>query len=116
MIKYLSHKDLDGKETKYPVRVGYSALKEIKEKHGLSFDDFDKITGEPEALQTLLKQSIISGCRALRQEPPKLDDELLFEIMEECMFDFFKLIPEFFPNQEGAIPPAHVKTKTQKKK
>lgn len=84
-----------------PVRVGYQCLMVIKETHNksvakLSMDDL-------EVYGTLFIESVKSGYRAMRKECPYSEEDLI-DFFEDCMFEFMKLIPGFFPNEGGGNP------------
>lgn len=98
MIKYLKteeHGDL-------PIRISYSALKKFQEKTNKSLMDKgglnDLMSGD---LEHLLYFSLESGYRAAKRKNEfKFKFEEMEEILDDCMFDFIKLIPEFFPKED----------------
>lgn len=96
MIKYLKT-DTKGD---LPIRISYSALKKFQEKTDKSLMDNEGLSNMLSGdLEHLLFYALQSGYKA---EGKKLDLEFgdMENILDECMFEFIKLIPAFFPKSD----------------
>ncbi len=95
MIKHITYND-----KKYPVRIAYRALNGFKKDTGMSFEEMGE--GKTEDLsyyEALIYHSLVSGCKGEEIEMPFTKKDMP-DVLDECMFDFIKLIPEFFPDEE----------------
>lgn len=90
MLKFLKS---DEHDEIFPIRIGYSCLKIVKEKHGKAFS---AITDDDiEIWETVFEQALRSGYKAWRKPmPADLDIE---DLMDEYFTQFTELVPEFFP-------------------
>lgn len=94
MIKYIEYK-----KQKYPVRVGYRALKMLQKETGMSFEELQKQEKglELENYEILLFHSLVAGSKAEETAMPfKMDD--MIDLLDECFMEFVRMIPEFFPD------------------
>jgi|AntRauTorckE6833_2_1112554.scaffolds.fasta_scaffold26451_2 hypothetical protein len=101
MIKYLKTESFG----ELPIRIAYSALKRFQEKTGKSLMDegaLQNIYGGE--IEDLLFYAIESGCKA-EKKTFELKQDQMEEVLDECLFDFIKLIPAFFPKQEESAMP-----------
>lgn len=97
MIKYLKTEEFGD----LPVRIGYSALKRYKEKTDKSLMDKDGLDNMMSGdLEYLLFYSLQSGFRATKQKMELEFSDMEF-VLDECMFDFVKMIPAFFPKDDS---------------
>lgn len=92
MVKYLVYK---GK--KLPVRVSYYALKMLKADTNkplsqLKEDDY-------EAYESLLYHSLVQGHKKTNTELSITRDDVE-DIMDDCFYEFVRMIPEFFSQME----------------
>jgi len=94
MIDYIEYKN-----KKYPFRVGYRALKKLKEKHNISSEDLAG-TGDIglEVYETILYWSLVSGAKAM-DEKLSLKETDMEDVLDESMFDFIEKMPKFFPKE-----------------
>lgn len=93
---------LDYKNEKLPFRVSYYALKMLKAELGktlsmLKEEDF-------EAYEILLFYSLKQGFKVVDKVFPFTKDDMV-DILDECFFEFMKLIPEFFSTVEAEVTP-----------
>ena len=105
------------KEKKYPIKVGYYALKHAGKE--LSVDgkamDMDKLlSGEMENYEPLLFHALVMGHR-LEGRVMELKREDMEYMLDECLFKFITVLPNFFPKtdevgKQGTPQKAVVKT------
>ena len=100
-----------------PIRIGYSALRDLKAEHGINFTE---IKGDDlEVYETLLFSGLKSGYRAIKEDCPFKVKEDVYDILEDHFFDFLKLFPSFFAKEEeevgGDLGNADLTPKEQKK-
>lgn len=96
MIKYIEYK-----KEKYPVRVGYRALKMLQKETGMSFEELQKQEKgiDLDNYEILLFHSLVAGSKAEESVMPfKMDD--MIDVLDECFMDFVRMIPEFFPDAD----------------
>jgi hypothetical protein len=108
MVKHITYK---GK--KYPVRIGYYALKKVKEEFSKGLADIEE--GDIEVYEPLLFYGLKQGAKVEGEDFDfKLED--MEQVLDECFFEFIKIIPLFF--QEGGEEAGNQmkKTFTQKVK
>lgn len=92
MIKFITYK-----AEQLPVRVGYFALKMIKEKTGKSITNLKELDDDSFTIyETLIFYALMSGYRAI-EKPFPFKEEDMENVLDECFFEFVKIIPEFFP-------------------
>lgn len=102
---------------KLPVRVSYSALKQYQletGKEALSEEGMldNMFTGE---LEILLFHALKRGFK-LQGKEFTLKKEEMEDVLDECLFEFIKIIPEFFPKgQQEELSNLPKKSKTEKK-
>jgi hypothetical protein len=89
MVKYLEYK-----KEKLPVRLSYRALKVLKGK------DLSKLTDggggfDDDLFEDLLWAGLRSGHKADEKEL-QVKKEDMEDVLDECFFEFVKLIPLFF--------------------
>lgn len=86
------------KEEKLPIRLSYRVFKGLKT--DLGKENLENITGgeglDPELMETMLWHGLISGHKHEDKEM-KFKKEDMEDVLDECMFEFLKLIPLFFP-------------------
>lgn len=97
MVEYISYKN-----KKYPVRVGYYALKhatrEVEEKNpGVKVEMEDVLSGNMEIYEPLLFHSLVMGAKAMDKELTDIKREDMEFVLDECLFEFIAIIPKFFP-------------------
>lgn len=91
MIEYIYYK-----EEKYPVRLSYRVFQGLKKDIGEV--DLKKLKSlDAEVLETMLWHGLISGCKREGKEL-LLKKEDMEDVLDDCFFDFIKMIPKFFPN------------------
>lgn len=91
------YREITYRETQYPIRVGYSAMKAVKEKHGLSMS---KITDDDiDVYETILEAALISGHKAKGLEMPANLDYT--DMLDEVFMDFVAMVPEFFAEKKS---------------
>lgn len=84
------------KNKKYPVKLGYYALKMMQKEHGASMD---AIQGDISLYEPLLFYSLEQGHKIEKKEFTfKMEDMEL--MLEDVFFEFVGLIPKFFPDVE----------------
>lgn len=103
MVKYIS---INNK--KYPVRVGYSALVQCKEKHGKSFEAMG--SDDLEMFETVLWASLVSGSKQTGEELD-LDKADIQFYLDDCLLEFRDVIQDFFVKMTEKTQPLHPKTK-----
>lgn len=94
-------KQIEIKGKNYPVRVGYKALQGFKAETGKTFEEMQAEGGEMplEMFETVLYFAMVSGHKGEDKEMPwKRKD--MEDVLDECFFEFTKMIPEFFPKSE----------------
>lgn len=90
----MSYEFITYKGKKYPVKLGYHALKCLQKEHGATMET---IQGDMSLYEPLLFYSLESGHKLAKKEMPfKMED--MEEILEDCMYQFILLIPKFFPS------------------
>lgn len=97
MIEYITYD-----KKKYPVRVSYRALTMFKKETGVSLENLDNPdAGEIDltAYETLIYYALESGHRAEKKEFTFKKDEMA-DVLDDCFFEFVKLIPRFFPGAD----------------
>lgn len=92
MIQYLEYKS-----KKYPVKLGYKALKHLKAEN----IDLSKAMGEDganidyEVFEPVLFHALEQGHSYVQKTNPfKRED--MEDVLEDCLFDFVAMIPAFF--------------------
>lgn len=89
-VEYITYK-----QKKYPVRLAYKVFKGMKA--DLGEIGFEKLgTLDPDVMETMLWHGLVSGHKYTEQ-PLELKKEQMEDVLDECMFEFFQLIPIFFP-------------------
>lgn len=96
MIEYITYK-----KKQYPIRLSYLALKKFKQETGKDFEKLDD--NDIEIYETMLFYALESGGKAM-DTPNPFKREIMEEILDECFFDFVKLVPKFFPAEVEALP------------
>lgn len=103
MVKYL-----EVNKEKLPIRISYSALKKFQEETGKSLMGGeglkDIFTGE---LEVLLFYGLQSGFKIEQKVFPFKKDQME-DILDVTLFEFIKLIPEFFPKDDAPKKPETV--------
>lgn len=98
MIKILSYKGKD-----YPVRIGYYAIKHtsalLKAKTGKELTMENLFTQDLEVYEPLLFFSLEMGAKATDKKLDLKLEDMEF-MLDEVLFDFVEMVPEFFPKQE----------------
>lgn len=99
MVKYITYR---GKE--YPVRLSYRVFKGLKNEIPQSnIKDIGSM--DPQFLETMLWYGLVSGHAFLERENP-LKKEDMEDVLDHCMMEFTKMIPEFFPKAKvGNVDP-----------
>lgn len=101
----------------YPVRVGYSALIAVKEKHGKSFESMG--SEDLNMFESMLWQALKSG-HVMRQEEFPADELKESEVpyyLDECLIEFKEVVQDFFLKlTETQQAPPEAKKKTVGKK
>jgi len=95
-IGYINY---DGK--KYPIRVRYYALEKFQEETGIKFSEMGN-TEEGQRLkhyEPLLFYALESGAMALK-EKMAFDRKQIPAVLDECLWEFVQLVPEFMPEVE----------------
>lgn len=98
MVQYINYKG-----EKYPVRISYYAIKKLKDEGKniqLGVDDQSLASMDAEILEILLYHSLIAGAKAENKEM-ELPREEMEWVLDECMLEFIKLLPLFFPKAEN---------------
>ena len=112
MVKYIKYK---GK--RYPIRVMYYALQKFQEETGIRFEDMGN-SEEGQKLkhyEPLLFYSLESGAMAMKGTLDLKRKEMV-AVLEECMWEFIKLLPEFFPDADmGKTIPQETRGQRRKK-
>ena len=93
MVKYLKVNN-----EKLPVCIAYTALKKFQEQTGKSVMSQNGIMDDIFSgdLEYLLLFALESGYAKEGKECPYKKDDMA-GLLDDCLFDFIKLIPEFFP-------------------
>lgn len=90
MVRTLKYK---GKEL--PIRLSYRVFKgmrvDLKGTNVGSMEDMD-----PELMESMLWHGLVSG-HAAESKVLELTKENMEDVLDECMFEFLEMIPEFFP-------------------
>lgn len=94
-VEYITYK-----KKKYPVRVGYRALKNLKANHGKDLESFGKEEDNMETYEPLLFYALESGAKA-EGKPFKFKMVEMEDVLDECFFEFIGLLPKFFPKSRG---------------
>lgn len=89
MVKFINY---NGKDL--PVRISYYALKMLQEKTGKKFGIGVELTFSD--YEILLFHALERGHKNTQQEMTYTMEDMV-DIMDECFFDFVKIIPDFFP-------------------
>jgi hypothetical protein len=90
MIEYITYK-----KEKYPVRLSYRVFKGMKKDIGEV--DFNKLKSlDSEVVETMLWHGLQSGAKHDGIELP-FKKEDMEDVLDDCFFEFIKLIPKFFP-------------------
>lgn len=90
MVKYLNYK-----EEKLPVRLSYKMFQGMKQDVGGV--DLTKLQSmDPIVMESMLWHGLISGHKHDNVEL-KLKKTDMEEVLEECMMEFFRIVPLFFP-------------------
>lgn len=101
-------KHLKVKEENLPIRISYFALKKFQEETGKSLMGGeglqDMFTGE---LEVLLFYGLQSGHK-MEGKVFSYKKEQMEDILDMCLFEFIKLIPEFFPKDDAPKEPETV--------
>lgn len=109
MVKYLKTQEFGD----LPICLSYSALKHFQEKTGKSLMEqgaLQNIFGGE--IEELLYFALESGFKKEKKDF-NIKREQMEEILDDCLFDFVRLIPEFFPKEEEK--PLPKSSKPQKK-
>jgi hypothetical protein len=81
---------------KLPVKVGYYALKMMQKEHGANIE---AVEGDLSLYEPLLFYALKQGHKLENKELTyKMED--MVDILDDCFFDFVKMLPEFFPTEE----------------
>ena len=101
MVEYLTIQD-----TKYPVRIGYSVMKHVKAKTGLSFSEALQKASKEEDLEiyeTILYHALKMGAFAEtgKAEIP-FNEEDMEMVLDLCLYDLMPLFrsESFFPKKQ----------------
>jgi hypothetical protein len=94
MIRFITFEEQD-----YPVRVSYYALKMLKEELGRGLNPTDDGT-DYDAYECLLFYALKKGHQKVtpNMEFP-FKREQMEDVMDECYFEFMKIVPEFFSDE-----------------
>lgn len=81
-------------EEELPVKIGYYAIRRLREEYGAGMEDTknDLSLYEPLLFYALEKGHKMDG-KKLKYKKSDMED-----ILEECLFEFLMLIPQFFPD------------------
>jgi len=88
----IKHINYDG--NKYPVRVGYYALKHFQEETGKTISQLSQ--DDLQDYESLLFYSLKQGHKK-ENKPFNFKKEQMEDVLDECFFEFMELIPDFFP-------------------
>ena len=99
-VEYINYK-----EQKYPVRLSYRVFKGLKSDIGNDVDLTKMGQLDPQLLETMLWYGLVSGHKFAGKEL-SFKKEDMEDVLDECMFEFLKLIPVFFPKAKvgNALP------------
>lgn len=92
MVQYITYK-----EKEYPIKVGYLALKRLKQETNKELQDITD--SDFEIYEALLFFALEQGARVMEQKMV-FERTQMEEVLDECFFDFVKKIPLFFPTAE----------------
>lgn len=105
MVQHITYKN-----EKYPFKVGYYALKMLKQDTGKSLESLGQ--DDLEVYESLLFHSLKQG-HTLENKEFKFTKEDMEQVLDECFFEFVELIPTFFPDPNSlpgmAVTPAKKK-------
>jgi hypothetical protein len=90
LIKYIEY---EGK--KYPVRVGYYALRMFQEETGKTISELKQ--EDLKDYETLLFYSMKQGHKKRGLEFTFKQEDMI-DVLDECFFQFVEMIPLFFPS------------------
>ncbi len=94
MVQYINYK---GKTL--PVRISYLAIKKVALEKGMDLNKMDTNNMSPELLEGLLYYGLVSGAKA-ESQTMELTRAQMEDVLDEVFFDFMKMLPTFFPDQE----------------
>ena len=95
------------KKKRYPVTLGYYALKMLQKEHGAYME---AIQGDISLYEPLLFYSLEKGHELAKKELTLVKKDMP-DVLEECFFEFVGLIPSFFPDVEKLTGVAGTKKK-----
>lgn len=107
MVQYITYK-----EKKLPVRISYLALKKVALEKGMDLGSMDTTSLSPELMEGLLFYGLVSGAKA-EGSTLTLTKEDMEDVLDEVFFDFMKMLPTFFPEQEKGTNSKNVQTQGQ---
>jgi len=96
------------KNQKYPIKLGYYALKMFKADAGTNIEAIKE--DDYEAYETLLFYSMKQGAKRQNTEFT-FKKEDMEDILDDCFFEFIQLIPQFFPEAKLGKPVPQQKAK-----
>ena len=82
------------KKEQYPVRLSYRAIKNIRARTGKGIEMAE---GDMAMYETILYYSLVSGHK-YTDTVMKLTEEQMEDVLDECFYEFVKILPQFFPN------------------
>jgi hypothetical protein len=102
--------NINYKGKKYPVSVGYYALKhasrEVTKEGGTDLSMDAIMSGNLENYEPLLYYSLVMGAR-LENQVLDLEREEMEFMLNECLWEFLEVLPKFFPKlgnlQQGTV-------------
>jgi hypothetical protein len=90
MVEFITYK-----KEKHPIRLSYRVFKGMKAEMGDV--DLDKLQSlDTAVMETMLWHGLISGYKSEDKVMPFTREEME-DILDECFYEFLKLIPLFFP-------------------
>jgi hypothetical protein len=89
MIKYIKYKD-----KKYPLRIGYKAVKGVNADLGRDFSHNENGKFDFEGAESLLFHGLKQGCEFTGQDFD-LKREDMENVLEESLMDFISALPDF---------------------
>ena len=93
MVKFLNYK-----EEKLPIKLGYKALKYLRQEDKIDISQLDPTKGELDLsiFEKVLWHALVSGHQS-EGKVLGLEKEQMEDVLDECFTEFTRAIPEFFP-------------------
>lgn len=100
MVQFITYK-----KKKYPIKVGYYALKHAsqelrKDTQSADLDMETLMSGNMENYEPLLYHALVMGARLESKELTLAREDMEF-VLDECLFEFIEILPTFFPKSKG---------------